>query len=220
NVSNAAAAAATAAALGAPGAAIAEGLGALPRVPGRFELVDEGQDFSVVVDYAHTPDSLARVLSAARELAGPGLRRGSGHGRVIAVFGCGGDRDRGKRPLMGRAAAGAADLVFVTSDNPRGEPPEAIIAEVEEGIAPCPPALGYRLVPDRAEAISEAIAHARPGDVVVIAGKGHETTQSFSDRMVDFDDTLVAAAALQRIAAGGDPGRAPRSRLAASDGSR
>jgi UDP-N-acetylmuramoyl-L-alanyl-D-glutamate--2,6-diaminopimelate ligase len=201
NVSNALAAAATAAALGAPGAAIAEGLSALPRVPGRFELVDEGQDFSVVVDYAHTPDSLARVLSAARELAGPGLPTGGGAGRVIAVFGCGGDRDRGKRPLMGRAAAAAADLVFVTSDNPRSEPPGAIMAEVERGIAPRPPALGYRLVPDRAEAIAEAIAHARPGDVVVIAGKGHETTQSFSDRVVDFDDTLVAAAALQRITA-------------------
>jgi UDP-N-acetylmuramoyl-L-alanyl-D-glutamate--2,6-diaminopimelate ligase len=225
NVSNALAAAATARALGVPADAIAEGLGALARVPGRFELVDEGQDFAVVVDYAHTPDSLTRVLSAARELGGAGPLRGDrapgpGPGRVIAVFGCGGDRDRGKRPLMGRAAAEAADFVVVTSDNPRSEPPEAIIAEVAEGIVPGPPALGYRLVPDRAEAISEAITRARPGDVVVIAGKGHETTQSFSDRVVEFDDALVAAEALRRLASGRGRGKAPQRRVPASDGSR
>ena len=200
NVANALSAATAAAALGAPIEAIAEGLRTMPRIPGRFDLVDEGQGFAVVVDYAHTPDGLGRVLAAARDLSRP-----DSHGerpRVIAVFGCGGDRDRGKRPLMGRAAAEHADIVYVTSDNPRGEPPEAIIAEIETGIAPAAPRLGYHLVPDREEAIAQAIAEARPGDVVVIAGKGHETTQSFRNRVVAFDDSVVAAACLQRLAGG------------------
>ena len=195
NVSNAVAAAVMATALGAPEDAIAAGLADLPRIPGRFDLVDEGQDFTVVVDYAHTPDGLGRVLAAARELTAHGAG-----GRVIAVFGCGGDRDRTKRPLMGRAAADRADLVYVTSDNPRGEAPEAIMTEIESGIAAAPPRGGYHLVADRADAIALAIGGASPGDVVVIAGKGHETTQSFSDRVIDFDDSRVAAAALRRLA--------------------
>ena len=203
NVSNALGAAAAAAALGLPADAISGGLDSLPPVPGRFELVDEGQDFTVVVDYAHTPDGLERALTAARDLLNP-LAHGAGQPRVIAVFGCGGDRDRGKRPLMGRAAAGAADLVYVTSDNPRGEAPEAIIDEIELGVAAAPPRLGYRLIPDREEAIATAIAQAEPGDVVVIAGKGHETTQTLRDRKIDFDDRLVAASAL-RGRNGADP---------------
>ncbi|MEA2587086.1 MAG: UDP-N-acetylmuramoyl-L-alanyl-D-glutamate--2,6-diaminopimelate ligase [Actinomycetota bacterium] len=196
NVANALAASAAATALGAPIGAITEGLANLPRIPGRFDLVEEGQDFAVVVDYAHTPDGLGRVLAAARDLT----RDGGGRPRVIAVFGCGGDRDRTKRPLMGKAAAEHSDVVFVTSDNPRTEAPEAIMAEIESGIAGAPPRLGYHLIADREEAIAAAIAGARPGDVVVIAGKGHETTQSFGDRVVDFDDARVAAVSLQRLA--------------------
>jgi UDP-N-acetylmuramoyl-L-alanyl-D-glutamate--2,6-diaminopimelate ligase len=197
NAANALAAAVIARGLGVPSEAVAAGLAGLDRVPGRFELVDEGQPFSVVVDYAHTPDGLARVLAAAREVADPGRCPGGRSPRVIAVFGCGGDRDRGKRPLMGRAAAEAADLVYVTSDNPRSEEPQAIMAGIEEGIAGDPPPLGYRLVADRAEAIAAAIAAAGPGDVVVIAGKGHETTQSFAGRSVPFNDLDVARAALR-----------------------
>ena len=126
---------------------------------------------------------------------------------MIAVFGCGGDRDRTKRPLMGRAAADRADLVYVTSDNPRSEAPEAIMAEIEAGFAGAPPRLGYHLVADREEAIARAIDGAAPGDVVVIAGKGHETTQSFRDRVIDFDDSRVARATLRRLA--GADGKQP-----------
>jgi UDP-N-acetylmuramoyl-L-alanyl-D-glutamate--2,6-diaminopimelate ligase len=196
NVANALGAAVAAAVLGAPAGAIAEGLAGLQRIRGRFDLVEEGQDFAVVVDYAHTPDGLGRVLTAARDLTRPG----GGRPRVIAVFGCGGDRDRTKRPLMGRAAAEHADVVFVTSDNPRSEAPEAIMAEIEAGIVQAPPRLGYHLVADREEAIDTAIAGAGPGDVVVIAGKGHETSQSVGDRLIDFDDARVAAASLRRLA--------------------
>ena len=196
NVANALGAAVAAAVLGAPAGAIAEGLAGLQRIRGRFDLVEEGQDFAVVVDYAHTPDGLGRVLAAARDLTRPAGDRP----RVIAVFGCGGDRDRTKRPLMGKAAAQYADVVFVTSDNPRTEAPEAIMAEIEAGIVQAPPRLGYHLVADRGEAIETAIAGAGPGDVVVIAGKGHETGQSFGDRVIDFDDARVAAASLRRLA--------------------
>ncbi|HEY2666078.1 MAG TPA: UDP-N-acetylmuramoyl-L-alanyl-D-glutamate--2,6-diaminopimelate ligase [Actinomycetota bacterium] len=196
NVANALGAAVAAAALGAPARAIVEGLAGLPRIRGRFDLVEEGQDFAVVVDYAHTPDGLGRVLAAARDLTAPA----GGRPRVIAVFGCGGDRDRTKRPLMGRAAAEHADVVFVTSDNPRSEAPEEIMAEIEAGIVGAPPPLGYHLVADRGEAIDSAIASARSGDVVVIAGKGHETSQSVGNRLIDFDDARVAAASLRRLA--------------------
>ena len=184
NVLNGLAAIHAARALGAGDDAIARALPKVGRVPGRFEGVDEGQDFAVVVDYSHTPDSLENVLRAARALAGGG--------RVICVFGCGGDRDRGKRPVMGRIAAELADVPIVTSDNPRSEDPEAIIGEVLAGM---PDGVEWHV--DRREAIAAAIEHARPGDVVVIAGKGHEQGQEFADgRKEPFDDVTVAREAL------------------------
>ena len=163
-----------------------EGFG---RVPGRFEPVDEGQDFGVLVDYAHTPDSLENVLRAAREVT---------RGRLHAVFGAGGDRDRGKRPLMGDAARRLADRVLVTSDNPRSEQPEAIIDEIMEGAGE-----GAEREPDRRRAIALAIDSAEPGDIVVIAGKGHEQGQEFENgRKEPFDDLEVAREALRaRMAA-------------------
>jgi UDP-N-acetylmuramoyl-L-alanyl-D-glutamate--2,6-diaminopimelate ligase len=158
-----------------------EGFG---RVPGRFEAVDEGQDFGVLVDYAHTPDSLENVLRAAREVT---------RGRLHVIFGAGGDRDRGKRPLMGDAARRLADRVVVTSDNPRSEQPEAIIDEVMEGAGP----EAEREV-DRRRAITRVIEVAEPGDVVVVAGKGHEQGQEFEDgRKEPFDDVTVAREALR-----------------------
>jgi UDP-N-acetylmuramoyl-L-alanyl-D-glutamate--2,6-diaminopimelate ligase len=168
------------------------------RVPGRFEPVDEGQDFAVLVDYAHTPDSLENVLRAARELAGSG---GNGGARVICVFGAGGDRDRGKRPLMGEIAARLADVVLVTSDNPRSEDPAEIIAEIMAGVGPAERdarTRAARSIVDRAEAIAEAVARAGRGDVLVIAGKGHEQGQEFAGaRKVPFDDVTVAREALR-----------------------
>ncbi len=161
------------------------------RVPGRLEPVNEGQEFAVLVDYAHTPDSLENVLRAARELSG---------GRVICVFGAGGDRDRGKRPLMGEVAARLADVVVVTSDNPRSEDPEAIVAEILGGAARAR-AVGVapvQALSDRREAIGRAIVVARKGDVVVVAGKGHEQGQEFANgETVPFDDVTVAREALQ-----------------------
>jgi UDP-N-acetylmuramoyl-L-alanyl-D-glutamate--2,6-diaminopimelate ligase len=186
NVENVLGAVAAARLLGIPGDAIALGVRELRGVPGRFEAVDEGQPFAVLVDYAHTPDSLENVLRTARGLA---------RNRVICVFGCGGDRDRGKRPLMGRIAAELADLAIVTSDNPRSEQSEAIIAEILEG------ADGAEVEPDRREAIARAVAAAGEGDVVVIAGKGHEQGQQFADRTVPFDDREVAREALRRLGA-------------------
>jgi UDP-N-acetylmuramoyl-L-alanyl-D-glutamate--2,6-diaminopimelate ligase len=177
------------------------------RVPGRFEPVDEGQGFAVLVDYAHTPDSLENVLGAARELAGSGEH---GPARVICVFGAGGDRDRGKRPLMGEIAARLADQVVVTSDNPRSEAPEQIIAEIMAGIPPLesgrteagPQATLVRSIADRAKAIGAAVADARPGDVLVIAGKGHEQGQELAGaRKVPFDDATVAREALRALQA-------------------
>ena len=154
------------------------------RVPGRFEAVDEGQDFGVLVDYAHTPDSLENVLRAAREVT---------RGRLHVIFGAGGDRDRGKRPLMGDAARRLADRVLVTSDNPRSERPEAIIDEVMEGAGP-----EAERELDRRRAITRVIEEAGPGDVVVIAGKGHEQGQEFENgRKEPFDDVSVAREALR-----------------------
>jgi UDP-N-acetylmuramoyl-L-alanyl-D-glutamate--2,6-diaminopimelate ligase len=156
------------------------------QVPGRFETVDEGQPFAVVVDYAHTPDSLENVLRAAR-----GVTRS----RLRVVFGCGGDRDRGKRPLMGEIARRLADDVFVTSDNPRSEDPEAIIDEILKGS-------GAEVAhdPDRHAAIARALESAQPGDVVVIAGKGHEQGQEFADgRKLPFDDVTVAREVLRGV---------------------
>ncbi len=188
NVQNALGAVAAARLLGVGADTIATALPRFGRVPGRFEPVDEGQDFGVLVDYAHTPDSLENVLRAAREVA---------RGRVHVVFGAGGDRDRGKRPLMGEAARRLADRVLVTSDNPRNEPPEAIVDEIMEGAGD-----GAERETDRARAIGLAIEGAKPGDVVVIAGKGHEQGQEFEGgRKEPFDDRSVAREALRRRAA-------------------
>ncbi len=187
NVLNALAAIHAARALGVEDRVIAPALARAGRVPGRFEPVDEGQEFAVIVDYSHTPDSLENVLKAARELAG--------QARVICVFGCGGDRDRAKRPLMGRIASEWADRAIVTSDNPRSEEPEEIIREV---IAAMP---DPEWTVDRREAIDRAIAGAGPGDVVVVAGKGHEQGQEFAGgRKVPFDDVTVAREALRGAA--------------------
>jgi UDP-N-acetylmuramoyl-L-alanyl-D-glutamate--2,6-diaminopimelate ligase len=182
-------------------------------VPGRFEPVDEGQDFAVLVDYAHTPDSLENVLRAARELAGSATDT---PGRVICVFGAGGDRDRGKRPLMGEIAARLCDVAVVTSDNPRSEDPEQIIAEIMAGVALIDSsnrgrdrssgASPVRSIADRGAAIAEGVACARAGDVLVIAGKGHEQGQELAGgHKIPFDDVAVAREALRArdsIAAG------------------
>jgi UDP-N-acetylmuramoyl-L-alanyl-D-glutamate--2,6-diaminopimelate ligase len=169
--------------LGVDDAAIAEGLAGADRVPGRFEPVDEGQPFAVFVDYSHKPDALEAVLRTARELT---------HARLIVVFGAGGDRDRGKRALMGRAAADHADVAIITSDNPRNEDPGTIIAEVAQG------APDAEQVVDRREAIERGVSLAADGDVVVIAGKGHERYQEFEQgRTVPFDDVAVAREALR-----------------------
>ena len=188
NVSNALAAIHTARALGAGDDVIASALGRAARVPGRFEPVDEGQDFAVIVDYSHTPDALENVLRAARELAGWPDQM------VIVVFGCGGDRDRAKRPLMGRIAAELADAQIVTSDNPRSEDPMAIIEEIASAMEE-----EATIQPDRRLAIRDAIWMASTGDVVVIAGKGHEQGQEFADgRKEPFDDVVVAREELRR----------------------
>jgi UDP-N-acetylmuramoyl-L-alanyl-D-glutamate--2,6-diaminopimelate ligase len=162
---------------------IAAGIAALEGVPGRFEAVDEGQPFSVVVDYSHKPDALDNVLRTARELA---------EGRVIVVFGAGGDRDRQKRPLMGRVARDLADVVIVTSDNPRSEDPLAIIQDVLQGTG-----TDVEIDPDRRSAIERAIDLAEAGDVVVIAGKGHEQGQEIAGEKLAFDDRVVAREALR-----------------------
>lgn len=191
NVSNALAAIGAASLLQIDAGEAVAGIEALTFVPGRFEAVSEGQEFHVFVDYAHTPDGLENILSAARSLA---------KARVIAVFGCGGDRDRGKRPLMGRAASRLADLVIVTSDNPRGEDPAVIIGEIEQGMVDAPPPEGYCVIEDRAEAIRHALHAAGPQDIVVIAGKGHETGQEQNGTIAPFDDRLVAAQILRELA--------------------
>jgi UDP-N-acetylmuramoyl-L-alanyl-D-glutamate--2,6-diaminopimelate ligase len=181
NRENAAGAAAAARVLGIGEDVISRGLESVPGVPGRFESVEAGQPFSVIVDYAHTPDSLENVLRAAREL---------GPGRLTVVFGAGGDRDREKRPLMGNVAAERADRAIVTTDNPRSEDPEAIAAEVAGG--------RLEIVVDRRQAIERALADAREGDVVVIAGKGADTEMEIAGRFVPFDDRVVAREVLGR----------------------
>ncbi len=188
NVANALGAFAAALALGVEPEVAASGLARAAPPPGRFEPVNEGQDFTVLVDYAHTPDSLENVLRAAR---------GLGEGRVISVFGAGGDRDRGKRPQMGRAGAELSDLAIVTSDNPRSEDPEAIVAEILAGIEDRD---GVEVEVDRRAAIAMALARAEAGDTVVIAGKGHEQGQEFEDgRKLPFDDRDVAREELRRL---------------------
>jgi UDP-N-acetylmuramoyl-L-alanyl-D-glutamate--2,6-diaminopimelate ligase len=170
---------------------IQEGVGKVVNVPGRFERVDAGQAFTVVVDYAHTEDALVRLLSAAQTLK---------RGRVITVFGCGGDRDRGKRPKMGRAAAERSDVVFLTSDNPRTEDPQSILREVEAGLKAVPEArrAPYQVIADRRRAIEAAIQEAKAGDMVLIAGKGHEDYQILGTTKIHFDDREVAREALLR----------------------
>jgi UDP-N-acetylmuramoyl-L-alanyl-D-glutamate--2,6-diaminopimelate ligase len=188
NVSNALAAATAAAQLGLSPQEIAEGLASAPPVPGRFEPVDEGQPFTVLVDYAHKPGALESALDAARDAAAGG--------RVLLVFGAGGDRDASKRPEMGEVATRLADRVLLTSDNPRGEDPLAIIDAVRSGMTRTD---GLTVEPDRGAAIQMAIAEAAPGDVVVIAGKGHETVQVVGDQRLPFDDRAVAHEALRAL---------------------
>ncbi len=188
NVANALGAFAAAEAMGVEGETAAAGLAQAARVPGRFEPVDEGQGFSVLVDYAHTPDSVENVLRAARRFTA---------GQLIAVFGAGGDRDRDKRPKMGRAGAQLADLVVITSDNPRSEDPAAIVAEVAAGAAG---AKELEVEVDRRAAIALGLGRAEPGDTVVIAGKGHEQGQEFeAGRKLPFDDREVAREELRKL---------------------
>ncbi|HEX6393223.1 MAG TPA: UDP-N-acetylmuramoyl-L-alanyl-D-glutamate--2,6-diaminopimelate ligase [Acidimicrobiales bacterium] len=189
NVINAIAAATCARELGIPSSVIAEGLGRLEGIPGRFQDVQAGQPFTVVVDYAHTPDGLVQALSSARELS---------NGRLIVVFGAGGDRDHEKRPLMGSAAARLADLAIVTSDNPRSEDPLAIIDQI---LAGAEGSANVVVEPDRAAAIAAAVANARDNDIVVIAGKGHERGQEIAGRVMPFDDVEEASSAIARIIA-------------------
>jgi UDP-N-acetylmuramoyl-L-alanyl-D-glutamate--2,6-diaminopimelate ligase len=193
NVYNILAAVSTATALGLPFDAVERGIQALPGVPGRFEVVSNAKDeVTVVVDYAHTDDALRNLLETARPLA---------RGRLITVFGCGGDRDRTKRPLMGAVAGRLSDLIVVTSDNPRGEDPSRIIEEIRRGITPDTRRdTGQRMltIVDRRAAIVRAIEVARRGDVVLVAGKGHEKTQVIGDRVLPFDDVAVAQDALAR----------------------
>lgn len=184
NVYNALAAAAAALARKISLEQVKAGLEGIKQVAGRFEMIDQGQDFSVMVDYAHTPDELSRLLAAVRELK---------PARIITVFGCGGDRDRSKRPLMGRAVAENSDLVVVTSDNPRTEDPAQIIEDILPGLSE----REYLLLPDRREAIRRAVGLAQPDDMVVIAGKGHEDYQILGTSKVHFDDREEAREALR-----------------------
>jgi UDP-N-acetylmuramoyl-L-alanyl-D-glutamate--2,6-diaminopimelate ligase len=188
NVQNLLAAAAAALALGVPKETLAQGLASVAGVPGRLERVQAGQAFSVIVDYAHTDDALKNLLETVRQL---------NPRRLITVFGCGGDRDRTKRPLMGAVASRLSDVVVVTSDNPRSEPPEAIMEEIQRGMNGGRKAERHAIV-DRREAIALALSLAQPGDAVVIAGKGHETYQTLRDRTVPFDDRQVARDILSR----------------------
>lgn len=186
SVSNALTALAAAALLDIPLRDAAACLGRAAGVKGRVEVVPTGSDFTVVIDYAHTPDALEKVLQSMRAVT---------DGRLVALFGCGGDRDRGKRPIMGRAAAENADFSIVTSDNPRTEDPEAIIADILEGMPPDAP---KAVIPDRREAIAWAIDHHRPGDVIVLAGKGHETYQEVNGAKNHMDEREIVAEHLRR----------------------
>lgn len=188
NVANAVAAARIAEVLGVPSATVARGLSEMAGVPGRYEALERGQDFSVIVDYAHKPDALEKLLNSVRRALSP-------RGRLIVVFGCGGDRDRSKRPVMGEVATRLADLVVLTSDNPRGEDPGEITKEVLAGVSSTESLV---IEQNRAKAISLAIEAAATGDAVVIAGKGHETGQVGGWGRLDFDDRQVAGLALER----------------------
>ena len=191
NVYNILAAAAACFARGCSSDAIARGVGALTHVPGRFERVDCGQPFTVVVDYAHTDDALRNLTALAREF----VSRDGGTARVLTVFGCGGDRDRAKRPLMGEAAGRGSDFVVLTSDNPRSEDPRAIINDALVGLQKT--GVKYSVEVDRRKAIALAIGEARPGDIVLLAGKGHEKVQVTREGSHPFDDVEVAREALR-----------------------
>ena len=204
NVANALAAATAAAGLGVERPTIARGLAGVGPVAGRFEVVAPGSPVAVIVDYAHTPDGLQQILTSVRSLVG--------EGRVHVVFGCGGDRDRTKRPAMGGIAARLADHVIVTSDNPRGEDPLAIIDEIAGGADAASARGTVEREPDRREAIASALRAAHAGDVVVIAGKGHEVTQAIGGRELPFDDRLVAVELLEAL------GMAPGGAAASKDG--
>ena len=191
NVQNMLAAASAGLARGLSLADIALGAASLTHVPGRFQTIARGQPFTVVIDYAHTDDALRNLLAVAREFASPN------NGRVLTLFGCGGDRDRAKRPLMGAAAGAASDLCMLTSDNPRSEEPQAILDDVLPGLKQT--GTPYLVEPDRARAIRALLAQAREHDIVLIAGKGHEKTQTIGTEILPFDDADVAAKALEEL---------------------
>lgn len=188
NVYNALAAAGAALSQGVDLETTKQGLERPIRVAGRFELIERGQDFTVVVDYAHTPDGMTNVLTLARSLQ---------PNKVITLFGCGGDRDKEKRPIMGRIAGQMSDLVVVTADNPRNEDPAQIAEQIVAGMDAAP----HKVILDRREAIAYALRQARPGDIVMLLGKGHESTQTLKDRTVPFNDAQVAAELLDELAA-------------------
>jgi len=202
NVYNILAAAAACYARGCDSQAISRGIESLARVPGRFERVDCGQPFTVVVDYAHTDDALRNLTSLAREF----VSRGGTSARVLTVFGCGGDRDRAKRPMMGEAAGRGSDFVVLTSDNPRSEDPRAIINDALVGLQKT--GSRYTVEVDRGKAIALAVAEARPGDIVLLAGKGHEKVQVTREGSLPFDDVEVARAALRTAGFECEPKRA------------
>jgi UDP-N-acetylmuramoyl-L-alanyl-D-glutamate--2,6-diaminopimelate ligase len=191
NLSNILAAVATGLALNIPVPTIKEGISTLKNIPGRLQKVETGLGFQVFVDYAHTDQAIRSLLETIRDLKPR---------RILLVFGAGGDRDKSKRPRMGEAAASLADLSFITSDNPRSEDPLAIIADIENGFMG-KQAKNYKIVPDRKEAIFQALAEAGKGDYVLIAGKGHETYQAFKDETIPFDDVEVVRAALKDLEA-------------------
>jgi UDP-N-acetylmuramoyl-L-alanyl-D-glutamate--2,6-diaminopimelate ligase len=173
---------------------LVESVPKLEPVPGRFQPVNAGQRFTVIVDYAHTDDALRNLIALARQMTA------QNGGRVITMFGCGGDRDRTKRPKMGQAASAGSDFVVATSDNPRTEDPLAILAEIEPGLKAT--GVRYAIEPDRAAAIGIALADARSGDVVLLAGKGHEKEQVLGDRTIPFDDAQIALSVLKKLGYG------------------
>ncbi|MEO8377807.1 MAG: cyanophycin synthetase, partial [Candidatus Sumerlaeota bacterium] len=192
NISNMLTAAACAHSMGVKFDVIANALQTMTPVPGRFEIINEGQPFTVIVDYAHTPDALERVLRFARQQCASG--------KMLVAFGCGGDRDRGKRPIMGRVAGDQADFVIITSDNPRTEEPSLIARQVLEGLLTSNlKSNRYYINIDRGSAIEMALTMASPGDVVVIAGKGHEDYQDIGTKRIPFDDREVARAVLKDL---------------------
>jgi UDP-N-acetylmuramoyl-L-alanyl-D-glutamate--2,6-diaminopimelate ligase len=196
NILNLLAALAATHARGVPFNDLTESVPSLKPVPGRFQLVDAGQPFTVIVDYAHTDDALRNLIALARQLTA------NTTGRIITLFGCGGDRDRTKRPKMGQAAGEGSDIVIATSDNPRSEDPHAILQEIVPGLDST--RVNYLIEPDRAAAIDLAIRNAKPNDVVLLAGKGHEKEQILADRTIPFDDAQIALAALRDLGYGGE----------------